>query len=447
MTNKNNTAAIILAAGKGTRMKSDKPKVLHEVAGLPMIAHIMAACGEIDPKNMVVVVGPNMDDLAQAVKPAKTVVQDRQLGTGHAALSAKDALKDFNGYVYILLGDVPLIREDTLAALKDAAMNTGLAVLGFEAADPNGYGRLIGDDDFIDRIVEDKDCSDDERAVPFCNSGAFCVDGKRLFEWLSKIGDQNAQKEYYLTDIVSVAKEDGVKCAYVLADEDEVMGVNSRQQLATAEALMQDSLRYYAMEAGVTMLDPETVYLSADTEFGRDVVIEPNVYFGAGVRVGNRTRIRAFSHIEGTIIGDNCEIGPFARLRPKSKIGHDVTVGNFVEVNRATLMDGAKSKHVSYLGDVTIGEKANIGAGTVFANYDGFLKHDSKVGKNVFVGSNSTIVSPVTIGHDAVIAAGSTITEDVSDNALAVARNKMSVKDGWASEYRARKQLEKDGNK
>jgi bifunctional UDP-N-acetylglucosamine pyrophosphorylase/glucosamine-1-phosphate N-acetyltransferase len=437
-------ASIILGAGKGTRMKSSKPKVLHEVAGLPMIAHVMAACGDINPDHMVVVVGPDMDDLSQAVKPAKTVVQTEQLGTGHAALCAQTILKDFDGYVYVLLGDTPLIREDSLESLHHAAIETGLAVLGFEATDPTGYGRLIGDDDYIDAIVEDKDCDDNQRQVNLCNSGAFCVDGKRLFKWLSSIENKNKQAEYYLTDLVEVAKKDGVRCGYILADEDEVMGVNTRQHLATAEALMQDTLRYYAMDQGVTMIDPETVLLSADVEFGHDIVIEPNVYIGAGVRVGNNTRIRAFSYIEGTEIGKDCEIGPFARLRPKSSLGNKVTVGNFIEVNRSHLQDGAKSKHVSYLGDVTIGKKSNIGAGTVFANYDGFFKHDSRVGENVFIGSNSTIVSPITIGKDAIIAAGSTITDNVPTNAMGMARQKQMTKDGYAKTYRTLKQAEKD---
>lgn len=428
-------------------MKSSKPKVLHEIAGLPMIAHVMGACGDIDPNNVVVVIGNNMDELASAVSPAKTVIQTQQLGTGDAAKTARDVLKDFDGYVFILLGDVPLIREDTLAALHDSASQTGLAVLGFETDDPTGYGRLIGNDDYIHAIVEHKDCDKDQLETTLCNSGAFCVDGKRLFGWLDQIDNKNAQGEYYLTDIVKIAASDGVQCGYVVADEDEVMGVNSRQQLAQAEAILQDTMRYYAMDAGVTMIDPSTVYLSADTEFGRDVIIEPNVYFGAGVRVGNGTRIHAFSHIEGTVIGDNSDIGPYARIRPESIIGNNVSVGNFIEVNRSIMKDGSKSKHVSYLGDVTIGEKSNIGAGTIFANYDGFFKHKTTVGQNVFVGSNSTIVSPVSIGANAVIAAGSTITIDVDKDAMAVARSKPTIRNGWATQYRAEKQALKDTTK
>ena len=447
MKHSNQSAAIILAAGQGTRMKSSKPKVLHEIAGLPMIAHVMGACGDIDPNNIVVVIGHGMDDLATAVSPAKTVIQEKQAGTGDAAKSARDALKDFNGYVFILLGDVPLIREDTLVALQDAASDTGLAVLGFETDDPTGYGRLIGDDDFIDAIVEHKDCTDDQLETTLCNSGAFCVDGKRLFGWLDQIDNKNAQGEFYLTDIVKIASNDGVQCAYVVADEAEVMGVNSRQQLAEAEAILQETLRYYAMDAGVTMIDPSTVYLSADTEFGHDVVIEPNVFFGGGVRVGNGTHIHAFSHIEGTNIGDNTNIGPFARIRPQSTIGNNVSVGNFIEVNRATMKDGSKSKHLSYLGDVTIGEKSNIGAGTVFANYDGFIKHDTIVGENVFVGSNSTIVAPVQIGNNAIVAAGSTVTVNVGDDAMIVARTQETIRDGWAKLYRTNKQKQKDESK
>ena len=408
-----------------------------------MIAHVMAACGDIDPNKIAVVIADGMDDLAKAVAPAKTVIQTKQLGTADAAKSARDTLGDFDGHVFILLGDVPLVREDTLNALRDASSQTGLAVLGFETDDPTGYGRLIGDDDYIDAIVEHKDCTDAELETTLCNSGAFCVDGKRLFAWLDSIDNKNAQGEYYLTDIVKVAANDGVRCAYVVADEAEVMGVNSRQQLAEAESILQETLRYYAMDAGVTMIDPSTVYLSADTEFGRDVIIEPNVYFGAGVRVGNGTRIHAFSHLEGAQIGEHSNIGPFARIRPKSNIGNNVSVGNFIEVNRSTMKDGAKSKHLSYLGDVTIGEQSNIGAGTVFANYDGFSKHKTIVGQNTFIGSNSTIVAPVTIGNGAYIAASSAVTVDVNNDALAIARNKTTIRDGWAVEYRTRKAEEK----
>lgn len=430
-----NTAAIILAAGKGTRMKSSMPKVMHEIAGLPMINHVINACSDSD---ITVVIGEGMDDLSKAVHPHKTVIQENQLGTGDAVKAARTALDDFNGSIFILNGDGPFITPETLQNLADASQKTGLAVLGCDWDDPTGYGRFIIEDDFVTEIVEEKDCTDDQREITIGNTGAYCVDGKKLFSWLDKIENDNAQGEYYLTDIVSIAASEGVTCAYALASEVEAMGINSRSQLADAEYIMQCHLREKVMNNGVTMIDPESVFLSMDTEFGMDVVIEPNVVFGKGVRVGEDTQIHAFSHIEGADIGNNASVGPFARIRPKSKIGNDVTVGNFIEVNRSEFKDGSKSKHLSYIGDTVVGEKSNIGAGTVFANYDGFNKHVSTTGKNVFVGSNSTIISPVTIGDDAMVAAGSVISKDVQGSAMAVARQKQRNLDGWAADYRAK---------
>lgn len=438
------TAAIILAAGKGTRMKSSMPKVLHPVANEPMITHVLRACDGIESKNTMVVIGEGMDTLAYQVAPARTVIQKSQNGTGDAAKSARSVLENFEGSVFILLGDVPLIQSKTLQKLQSVSEETGLAVLGFETQSPHGYGRLItGGSRFVSEIVEEKDCTRDQKEITLCNSGAFCVDGKRLFDWLDRIENNNAQGEYYLTDIVAVAAKDGVQCGYVTASEDEVMGINSRAQLAQAEAILQSRLRMRAMDNGVTMIDPQTVYLSADAQISSDVVIEPNVYIGTGVSIGSGTTIHAFSHLEQCTIGEDSNVGPFARVRPKSKIGNHVSIGNFIEVNRSELKDGAKSKHISYLGDAIIGEKSNIGAGTIIANYDGFMKHETVLGEGVFVGSNSTLISPLKIEKGAIIAAGSVVTENIGADDLAISRAQQNNLDGWAKDYRARKEEEK----
>lgn len=432
-------ASIILAAGKGTRMKSDLPKVMHPLGGMPVIAHIVKSCRAAHSDKIIVVTAPDMPDIAATVAPAVTAVQPAQNGTADAVKAARSILEGFDGPVLILLGDVPLIRPETLTALVIAAEKTGLAVLGFEAADPSGYGRLVTDDKkFVTEIVEDRDCTSDQAKITLCNAGHFCVDGRRLFDWLDRIGNANAQGEFYLTDIVAAAAKDKAGCALVTAPEDEVMGINSRAQLAQAEKILQNKLRQKAMENGVTLTDPDTVYLAADTELAADVVIEPHVYFGPDVTVGRGTTIHAFSHIEGAAIGENASIGPFARIRPQSAIGDRATVGNFVEVNRSELKAGSKSKHMSYLGDAVIGENANIGAGTVFANYDGYNKLATTIGRDVFIGSNSTIVAPLTIGDGAYIAAGGTITMDIEPDALAIARNRPVIRDGWAAEHRAK---------
>ena len=417
-------------------MKSSLPKVLHKIAGQSMIRYVIDACAGAD---ITVVVAPDMPEVEAAVAPHKTVIQKNQNGTGDAARSAKEALNGFHGYVFILNGDLPFIQTETLNRLYEEAQKTGLAILGFETENPYGYGRLITSAKHVTDIIEEKDCTEDQRQITLCNAGAYCARGDHLFQWLDQLSSDNAQGEYYLTDIVSIAAKDGVLCRFAVTDEVEVMGVNSKSQLADAEYVMQSHLRERAMENGVTMIDPETVYLSADTSFGQDVVIEPNVFIGAGVTIGNGTIIHAFSHIEGTEIGDYASVGPFARLRPQSKIGHHVTVGNFIEVNRSEFKDGSKSKHMSYIGDAVIGEKSNIGAGTVFANYDGFNKQDTHVGKGVFVGSNSTIVAPLSVGDNALIAAGSTITKNVEADALAISRGEEKSLAGKAADYRRKK--------
>jgi len=441
-------ASIVLAAGKGTRMKSALPKVMHNLGGIPMIHHVVNSCREAVIDDIFVVIAENMDDMAKAVAPCKAIIQKNQNGTGGAVMAARGALKDFDGSILILAGDVPFIRPETLKSLVNASRETGLAVLGFEAANPTGYGRLMTKfKDSVSEIVEDCDCSLDQKKVTLCNAGHFCVDGRHLFQWLEKINNDNAQGEYYLTDIVAVAAAEGIACKLVTVPEDEVMGINSRVQLAQAEDILQTRLRLAAMENGVTMVDPSSVYLCADTVLAADVIIEPHVFFGAGVTIGTGSTIHSFSYVEGVKIGERVSIGPFARIRPKSVIGDDSYIGNFVEVNRSELKAGSKSKHMSYLGDVTVGEKSNIGAGTVFANYDGYNKCPTTLGQNVFIGSNSTIVSPVTIGDGAYIAAGSTMTVDIEADALAIARNRPVIREGWAAERRARLVKEKKEKK
>ena len=443
MTMKQNISAIILAAGKGTRMKSSMPKIMHKIAGVPMISHVIQNCEDAHINDIYCVINDTMDNINDVVSPHKTVIQKTQNGTADAVIAVKDHLKDHDGYITILCGDAPFISSDTLKELSKVAEKSGMAIIGFHADNPTGYGRLIADDNHVRGIIEEKDCSDIQRQITLCNGGAYCVKASKLFQWLDKVSNLNAQGEYYLTDIVSIATDDGVDCGYYMATQDELIGINSRVQLAQAEKIMQDKLRDNAMNNGVTMIAPETVYLSMDTIFGRDIIIEPNVFIGAGVHIGDNTHIHANSHIAGADIGKNAEIGPFARIRPKSKIGNNACVGNFIEVNRSEFKDGAKSKHVSYIGDAVIGEKTNIGAGTVFANYDGFNKHVSTTGKGSFIGSNSTIISPITIGDGAFIAAGSTIAKNVNADALAVSRAKQLSRDGWTTQYRAKNKKDK----
>ncbi len=433
-------SCIILAAGKGTRMKSAKPKVMHTLAGQPLIRHVVDTCEELGAGKIVTVIADGMDDVAATVSPHATAIQKKQLGTGDAAKSAMPALKGAKGHIMILLGDVPLVTVETLQSLWDAAKETGLSVLAMRSEDPTGYGRLITDKKgLVTGIVEDRDCTTAQKKIDLVNAGCFCVDAAKLDKYLNALDNKNSQKEYYLTDIIAVAAKAGVRCAYVEGEPGELMGINSRAQLAEAESEIQSLLRAQALFNGVTLIDPVTVYFAMDTELGTDVVIEPNVFFGPGVTVGNDVTIHAFTHIEGAHIAHGASIGPFARIRPKSAVGEKAVIGNFVEVNRSTVKAGAKSKHVSYLGDAVIGEKANIGAGTVIANYDGFDKQDTVIGANVFIGSNSTLVAPLKVGKGAYVAAGSALTTDVPEDALAVARARSVLRDGWASEYRAKK--------
>jgi bifunctional UDP-N-acetylglucosamine pyrophosphorylase / glucosamine-1-phosphate N-acetyltransferase len=431
-------AVVILAAGRGVRMKSALPKAAHEVAGKPLIGWVLDAVGKLKPERVVAVLAPDMNDLAAALKPfAVIAVQEKPLGTGDAVRAALPALKGFTGDVLILLGDMPLISAATLEALIHARhrdKSTGLSVLGAEFERPPAFGRMVrGADGSLIRIVEDKDCTPAERSIKLCNLGAFCIDGAKLADWTGKIGDANAQKEFYLTDIVQVAVADGAKAhVHVVGDHAEAQGVNSRADLAGLERMVQNSLRLRAMEQGATLLDPDTVWLSWDTSFGQDVIVEPHVWFGPGVTVADNVHIKAFSHIEGAGIATGATIGPFARLRPGTIIGTDALVGNFVEIKNATLGAGAKANHLAYIGDADIGPRTNFSCGAITANYDGVNKNKTIIGSDVMVGSNVTLVAPVTVGNGAYLAAGSTINKDVPADALAIARDRQKVVEGWA---------------
>jgi len=433
-------------------MKSDLPKVLHPVANRPMISHLLDALASISAEKTVVVAAPGMTQVIDAVAPAETAVQTEPLGTGHAVLAARDAMGDFAGDVLVLFGDTPLLTAGTMQSMVDArrsAENPAVVVLGFRPDDPAEYGRLVqAADGGLDSIVEFRDASFEQREIGLCNAGIMAIDGAHLFSLLDAVGNDNSKGEYYLTDIVELARDRGLRCAVVeAADPVEVMGVNSRAQLAEAEAAMQARLRARAMAGGVTMTDPETVWLSADTKLGRDVSIGPNVFFGTGVTIADNVEIRAFCHIDSAEVASGAIIGPFARLRPGAKLERDVHVGNFVEIKAALVEQGAKVNHLSYIGDARIGPRANIGAGTITCNYDGFFKELTDIGADAFIGSNSALVAPVKIGDGATVGAGSVITTDVEADALAVARGRQKSIGGWASAFRKKRKAEKDATK
>lgn len=436
-------AAIVLAAGKGTRMKSDLHKVLHPVAGRPMLLHLLAAAGELRPARTVIVVGAGREQVERAVAPlgAETVLQAEQLGTGHAVQQAEGALAGFAGDVLILYGDVPLIEAATMRRMLErlhAADAPAVVVLGFRPPDPTGYGRLIvGDGDRLDRIVEQKDASPEERAVTLCNSGLMAVAADALWPLLGKLGNANAAGEYYLTDLVELAAAAGHTSAVVETAAEEVAGVNSRGDLAAVEASWQARRRARAMAEGATLTAPDTVWFAHDTQIGRDVTVEQNVVFGPGVRVADGVTIRAFSHLDGAVVERGAIVGPYARLRPGAVVEEDAHVGNFVEMKKAVLGRGSKANHLTYLGDAVIGPGANIGAGTITCNYDGFFKYETRIGAGAFIGSNSALVAPVTIGDGAIVGAGSVITADVAADALALERSRQDAKPGWAARFRA----------
>lgn len=432
-------AAIVLAAGKGTRMKSDLHKVLHPIAGRPMLLHLMASVDALNPAKKVVVVGDKADQIETALAgSAGLAVQEPQLGTGHAVQQAEGALADFDGDVLILYGDVPFVPTATMQAMIErlgAPDAPAVVVLAFEPADPLQYGRVITDGDRVVKMVEHKDATEAERAVRLCNSGLMAAKARDLFALLARVTDDNAAKEYYLVDIVNIANADGRSCAVVKTDPDDVAGINSRAELAQAEAQWQAFKRDEAMAGGASLRAPDTVWFSWDTELGCDVTVEPNVFFGPGVTVADKVTIRANCHIEGAIIGEGCEVGPFARLRPGTVLGEKAKIGNFVETKKAVLGKGAKASHLTYLGDVSVGAGANIGAGTITCNYDGYFKYKTEIGENAFIGSNSALVAPVKIGRDAIVGAGSTVTADVMDGELRLVRAEHSVKPGWADRF------------
>ena len=443
-------AVIVLAAGQGTRMKSDVHKVLHPIAGRPMLLHLLDSVTQLDPAHVIVVAGARREQIEAAVTPLGVTVayQEEQLGTGHAVLQASDALADFDGDVLILYGDVPLVTADTMRALLDrlaASDAPATVVLGFRPANPAAYGRIVASDGRIDKMVEFKDATEAERAVDLCNSGLMAVRSADLWPLLARVGNANAAGEFYLPDIVMLAAADGKPSAVVETAAEEVSGVNSRAELAMVEASWQAVRRRAAMAAGVTLIAPDTVWFAHDTQLSRDVLIEPNVYFGPGVTVADGAVIRAFCHIEGAVVGARAEVGPFARLRPGAVLGEASKIGNFVEVKKTTLGKGAKANHLTYLGDAEVGDGANVGAGTITCNYDGFFKYKTEIGAGAFVGSNSALVAPVTIGPGAIVAAGSVITADVAPDSLAVGRGRQESKSGWAAGFRTVMNARKKG--
>ncbi|GHC92451.1 bifunctional UDP-N-acetylglucosamine diphosphorylase/glucosamine-1-phosphate N-acetyltransferase GlmU [Novosphingobium pokkalii] len=446
-------ALVILAAGKGTRMKSDLHKVLHPVAGRPMLLHLMASAAHLAPQHQVVVAGHGRDQLEKALGGRATIaVQEPQLGTGHAVQQAQGALADFAGDVLILYGDVPFVRAQTMQAMLDrlhAPDAPAVVVLAFQPDDALQYGRVIAEGDRVVKMVEHKDATDAERACTLCNSGLMAVKGADLFALLAQVGNDNAQGEYYLTDIVNVANAQGKTCAVVVTDDpDEVAGINSRGELAQAEARWQHRRRQAAMADGATLVAPETVWFSHDTVLGRDVTVEQNVVFGPGVTVADNVVIHAFCHLEGCQVDSGVSVGPFARLRPGAQLEQGSRVGNFVEVKNARLGAGAKANHLTYLGDADVGAGANIGAGTITCNYDGYFKYRTVIGDRAFIGSNSALIAPVRIGADAIVAAGSAVSRDVSDGELRLVRAEQLVKPGWADRFHdAMKKKKAEGRK
>lgn len=443
-------ALVILAAGKGTRMKSDLHKVLHPVAGRAMIDHLLESAGQLHPAHQIVIAGHGREQLERALAGRVTIaVQEPQLGTAHAVQQARTALAGFKGDVLILYADVPFVTAATMRAMVErlhAADSPAAVVLGFEPEDPLQYGRIITSGDRIVKMVEHRDASAEERACRLCNSGLMAVASGRLFDLLARVGKDNAQGEYYLPDIVNLAIGDGETCAVIIAqDPREVEGINSRAELAIAERRWQECRRQQAMADGATLVAPETVWFAWDTKIGRDVTIGPNVVFGPGVEVADHVTIHAFCHIEGARIASGAEIGPFARLRPGAVMREGSKVGNFVEMKKTVLGPGSKANHLAYLGDTTVGANANIGAGTITCNYDGYAKHHTVIGDDAFIGSNSALVAPVTIGRGAIVGAGSAVSRDVADGELRIVRAEQTAKPGWAARFHERMKKRKAG--
>ena len=442
---KHKLAVVILAAGKGTRMKSDLPKVMHPLAGRPMINWLLDTAQALDPEKILVVVGPDMPELEATIAPHQPVIQQVRNGTAGALQCAMPFLDGFKGNILVLLGDTPLLSLETLQRLiaaRSVDAVTGLSVLGTVLDDPTGYGRLIEKaDGTLRHIVEEKDASDKERAVNKVNTGAFCIDALRLSKWLGQIDNNNAQGEFYITDLPYIAAQDGFQTRIAMAKNAmETRGCNTRSDLAALEGELQQRLRKAVMDHGVHMVDPSSVYLHYDTVIEAGVFIEPHVFFGAGVIVKTGTHIKAFCHFEGATLGENVTIGPFARLRPGTVLENEVRVGNFVEVKKSTIGARSKINHLGYVGDCTMGEGVNFSAGAITVNYDGFEKHQTTIGDNVIVGSNVNLIAPISIDDGAFLAAGSTITKDVPSDALSISRDPGKIREGWAAEYRRRKE-------
>ncbi|MEP2235445.1 MAG: bifunctional UDP-N-acetylglucosamine diphosphorylase/glucosamine-1-phosphate N-acetyltransferase GlmU [Alteripontixanthobacter sp.] len=443
MTDKLPFAAIILAAGKGTRMKSDLHKVLHPIAGRPMLLHLLDSFAELGPERTVVVAGDRREQLDEALagRDVSVAVQEPQLGTAHAALMAKDALDGFSGLVMVCFGDCPMLTAPTVERLVGALTGDArVAVLGFRPRDTLAYGRIIADDDGpepreVRKMVEHKDASAQERACTLCNSGVIVAHTDDIWRLLDSVDNDNSAGEYYLPDVATKAIAEGARVVAVETDPAEVAGINSRAELAAAEAQWQEFRRAEAMAEGVSLKAPETVFFSFDTQLGRDVTIDQNVVFGPGVSVADGAHIKSFSHIEGATIGQGAQVGPFARLRPGAVLEKDAFIGNFVEMKNAVLGEGAKASHLTYLGDAEVGAGANIGAGTITCNYDGYFKHKTVIGERAFIGSNSALIAPVKIGADAIVAAGSAVSRDVADGELRMVRAEQLMKPGWADRF------------
>lgn len=441
-------AVVVLAAGKGSRMKSELPKVLHPLAGRPMLGHVLATLRTLSPAATVVVVGPGMAAVEAAAVPHAIAIQPGQRGTGEAVMAARPALAEFcarcggpgEREVLVVFGDTPLVRPETYQAMVAARRRKrtpDLVLLGFRAEDPTGYGRIVLDREGRPQaIVEHRDCDEATRALDLCNAGLMLIDAARLFAWLERIDTDNAKGEYYLTDLARLAHEDGARTALVEADEGEVMGVNSRAELATAEAVLQEALRARAMAEGATLIDPASVWLSWDTHLGRDVTIHPSVVLGPGVTIRDGVEVKGFCHLEGVTLEAGAVVGPYARLRPGTVVGAKARIGNFVEVKNAVFGEGAKANHLSYVGDASVGARANVGAGTITCNYDGFAKSRTEIGEGAFIGSNTALVAPVKVGAGAITGAGSTITRDVPDDAIAIERNRQDTVEQGALRFR-----------
>jgi bifunctional UDP-N-acetylglucosamine pyrophosphorylase / glucosamine-1-phosphate N-acetyltransferase len=444
MSDQRRFAVVILAAGQGTRMRSDTHKVLHPIASRPLLLHLLDRVDSLGAEKKVVVVGKGRDQVEQVLQGRDVLIahQAQQLGTGHAVRQAEPALAGYDGPVLILYGDTPFVETSTLRRMLDrldADDAPGVVVLASSPADPLKYGRIIlGQGDRIAKMVEYKDANEGERAVRLCNSGMMAVRAKDLFRWLDQVGNDNAAGEYYLPDIVNIAAAEGREAVVIEGDPYEAAGVNSRAELAHLELEWQRRRREQALDEGATLIDPESVWFAYDTSLGRDVTVEPHVVFGPGVEVADGATIHAFSHIEGAVIGAKASIGPFARLRPGTRLADKVKVGNFVELKKAEIGEGAKVNHLSYVGDSSVGAKANIGAGTITCNYDGFRKYGTVIGAGAFIGSNTALVAPVTIGDGAIVGAGSVITKDVEPDSLALERNEQKGIAGWARRFRER---------